>query len=503
MQTPAEAVPARPGLKLHWSSPLFVLFRQLREGAVAIVGLLIAGSSASWEVMAIQVGLIAGAVLVLYAVVLVLTTRFWVEPDELVIHSGILLRRVRHLPFSRVQNVVISQHPVQRWFGVSLLKLESGGAQNADGQLQVIATAQARAIEAAVRRRHEGPVTAPTAMDVPLEAPAPLLRLPTGEVLKAGIVLERGFWLIIAALAGVYYGIDLPGLDPYAWLSQIFLWGVWLVGSFNTLSLALILLAVLLAVQVLTSLLSMLQALWLWHGFTLDRDGPRLRVECGLFNRRRSSALPDRIQVLRIWDGLWLRWLDRRVLGLDLVGGGGTDFQTERPLELLAPIVAADRAPTLCQEAVPGLDLAALDWQPVHASTHARLAKRAALLWTLPLAIALWRWPIAIVPVLIAAALAQVHAWAWSRYAAWAITPEFLAWRSGVTQRLTWIVPIARLDGCTIAESPFDRHHRTASLRPETQAPSTSWSLWLKFLPVEVAHTLARRVRSTTPLEHR
>lgn len=501
-----EGVPARPGLRLHWSSPLFVLLTQLRQGLPAVIGLLIAGSSDRWEVYAVGAGVVAATLLVLHAIVLLWTTRFWLEPGELVILRGVFFRRVRHLPFARVQNVVLTHNPVHRWFGVSALKLESGGAKEADGQLQVIAAAQARAIEAGVERIRHAPAPHASAerndAEVPA-APAPaLLELSTVEVLKAGMVLERGYLLVLAALAGGFT-FDIPGFDIYAWLRTLFGFGIWLAGGFNTWSLTLVLLAMLLLVQVLTSVLSMLQALLLWYGFRLDRDGPRLRVESGLVSRRRASALPDRIQVLRIFDGLWLRWLGRRVLGLDLVGSGTADFNQERPLEWLAPIVDARQSSRLCQEALPELDLGSLDWQPLHHATHSRLAKRSLLFWSVPTLAVVVLWPVGLLPVLLAALLGQVHAWAWARYAAWAVTPDFIAWRSGVLARQTWVAPIARLDGCTLIASPFDRHHGSLSLRLETQSQATSFALKLAFLPCAKAVALAQRIRTTTPLEHR
>lgn len=503
----AEGLPSRPGLRLHWSSPLFVLLTQLRQGLPAVIGLLIAGSSDRWEIYAVAAGVVAATLLVLHAVVLVWTTRFWLEPGELVILKGVWFRHVRHLPFARVQNVVLTHNPVHRLFQVSALKLESGGAKEADGQLQVISAAQARAIEAGVERlrQHLSPDASTERAEAaqvasPESAPA-LLELPTVEVLKAGIVLERGYLIVLAALAGAFT-FDIPGFDIYAWLRTLFSFGIWLAGGFNTWSLTLVLLAMLLLVQVLTSVLSMLQALLLWHGFRLDRDGPRLRVESGLISRSRSSALPDRIQVLRIFDGLWLRCLDRRVLGLDLVGSGASDFAQERPLEWLAPIVDARQASRLCREALPELDLGSLDWQPLHHATHSRLAKRSLLFWSVPALAVSVLWPVGLLPVLLAALLGQVHAWAWARYAAWAVTPDFIAWRSGVLARQTWVVPIARLDGCTLIASPFDRRHGSASLRLDTQAPVTRFALKLAFLPYARAEALAQRIRLTTPLEH-
>lgn len=501
----SEGVPARPGLKLHWSSPLFVLLTQLRQGLPAIIGLFLAGSSERWEIYAVVAGIVAGTLLVLHAIVLVWTTRFWLEPGELVIRQGVLFRRVRHIPLARVQNVVLTDNPVHRLFRVSALKLESGGAAEADGQLQVIPALQARAIESAVQQLRLGhsansPDLATASATPAADAPA-LLSLDTWEVLKAGMVLERGYLIILAALSGGVF-FDIPGFDPFDWLRHLFTWGIRLAGGLNTWTLTLVVLAVLLLVQLLTSVLSMVQALLLWHGFRLDRDGPRLRVESGLINRRRSSALPDRIQVLRIHDGLWLRWLDRRVLGLDLVGSSSADLTQERPLEWLAPIVHASASTRLCHAALPDLDLERLAWQPLHHSTHGRLAKRSLLFWALPLAAALV-WPLALVPVLLAALFGQLHAWAWPRYAAFAVTPDYIAWRSGVAARQTWIVPIARLDGCTLIESPFDRRHGACGLRLETQSPATSFALKLSYLPLATAQALAQRIRRTSPLEHR
>lgn len=484
-----EGTPAGPAMRLHWSSPLFELLNIVKQMIALLVGALFAGSHDEYGVYVMQWLVVAAVAVTLWSLLRCWTTRLWLEPGEIVLKQGLLFRSVRHIPFERVQNLMLKQGLLHRLFGVGALRIESGGAASADADLRVLSLVRARELERTVRGRGPGGSAIQATHVDPV-----LLRLSLAEVLRAGMVMDRGFAIVAAGLFGLTQ-LDLPGFD----IGQILKW-LWQTAAgifgFSAWSLLLLVLVGLLLVKLLTVLLSLSQALLLWYGFVLDRDGPRLRVESGLLSRTRSAATPERIQTLSLYDGLWLRLLRRRAIGLQVVGVG-TELNAERPLQWLAPIVAEHAVPQLVREVYPGLRLERLLWQSLHASTHRRLALKSALVWLLLNGLALIVLPLVLPLTLLGALGGQLHSWAWTRYSAFALDDEFLAWRSGVSDRLTWVLPLRHIGAVQKRVSPFDRRHGTASLVFDTQASQHHHRLVMSFLPEALADDLVSRVRRT------
>lgn len=482
-------LPAQAGQRLHPVSFLFELLNQLRQLLLVLIGGAWAGSQDRYEWLFTYALLIGGGLLLVHTLVRVLTTRYWVLAEELVVREGVIFRRVRHIPYLRVQNVRLLQNPLHRLTGMTTLRLETGSGTGADADLRVLPLAEARRIETAVRTQRNEVVAA---VDPDVSAP-PLLRLPLREVLLAGVVLDRGFLIIAAGLVGLFQ-FDVPLFDPQEWLAWAVRGAMALAGGLNLVSLALLVLGMMLLVKLLTLILSMLQALLLWQGFVLEQEGSRLRTESGLFTRIRASATLVRVQIVSIYDGLWFRWLDRRAVSVS-VSGASVALNAERGLDWLAPIARPAVVPALVQVALPGLALATVQWQPVAASTRRRLARRNAL-WCLVLGMGVgWLKPGLLPMVGVLAIWGQLHAALWARYAGWALHEGHLLWRSGVGQRLTWAIPVARMAGLRLSQSPFDRRHATASLTLDTQAPQRAHRLRLSYLHLQDAATLARQLR--------
>ena len=67
-----------------------------------------------------------------------LTFRLRYDNHELVIRSGLIFRRERHVPFSRIQNVDAIQNVVHRLLGVVEVRVETGGGKEEEARLSVL-----------------------------------------------------------------------------------------------------------------------------------------------------------------------------------------------------------------------------------------------------------------------------------------------------------------------------------------------------------------------------
>src|SRR5690606_19683922 len=381
MTTVMTAAPPETGAerRLHPLSWLFVLLAQLRQFIVPLVALVFFGqrdSEAPWL-------LIGVGVLVLASVWRYFTYHYRIGDDSIVLRSGLLHRQLRQVPFARIHNVALHQSLLHRMFDVAEVRLESAGGDKPEAQMRVLRLADALALEQLVRRRSAVPAADGTAQAV--DAPGQtLLQLPPMEVVRLGLVSNRGLLVLGGAAAAV-------SQFNQRLLANLFEgWGKALFGyadahRFDTGDYVLAGASLLVAFILLLRALSVGLALLGYFGFRLDQHGRRLTVERGLLTRLRTSVPRRRIQAWTPAESLTHRLLRRRSLHIDTATGGRDNEQ--RALRELAPIAVPDACDDLVRHLLPGAQWPPAQWQPLHRLAWVRLAWPGALLAVLVCAV--------------------------------------------------------------------------------------------------------------------
>jgi putative membrane protein len=333
-----------------------------------------------------------------------------------------------------------------------------------------------------------------------------LLKLPTTELLKLGVISNRGF-LVAAMIAGAVSQNTnllklLPGTDRLALTVEA---GLREAVAAGTLQLGLWLLGMLLVAVVVVRLLSLVYWVGTQHGFTLTRDGDRLRVRRGLFTRVDVSGRVAAVQRLTLERSLMHRLFNRCTLRVDLPVSQIAVPGSAPRLDHLAPIATPAQARALIGECLPGLDLEALDWQPLHRSAAWRRAQGTLLRLLLPLSVAVGlafvlpalpadagRVSLAVAAALVGAGL--WHAWRWAATAGFAVGAGVVVWRSGVFTR-TWVVlPENQAQAVVLRRSPRDRRRGTARLCVDGQALTVTRALDIPWLAEADAARLRARL---------
>ncbi|MBA2237486.1 MAG: PH domain-containing protein, partial [Lysobacter sp.] len=271
-----DATAADAERRLHPMSWLFVLLAQLKQFIVPLVALLVLGRGDGNELWPlIGVGALALASIWQY-----FTYRYGVAGDSLVVRSGVFERSLRVIPFARIHNVALQQTLLHRVFGVAEVRLESAGGSKPEAEMRVLRMSDALALETLVRQRGASAVGAAGSAGEASDADV-LLQLPVGEVLRLGLVSNRGMIVVGAALAAV----SQSGSRVIAELFRT--WGEVLFGwagqrQFGPAEYAVAAISIVMLAVVVLRLLSMLIALLQYYGFTLSEHGRRLTVERGL-----------------------------------------------------------------------------------------------------------------------------------------------------------------------------------------------------------------------------
>jgi putative membrane protein len=402
-----------------------------------------------------QLWLIVAAVVVLLAV----TTLEWLrrtyvlEAGALRLDEGVLARRLRVVPFDRIQQVDLVRKPLHRVLGVATLRVETaGGGGAAEVDLDVVALDEAQALRSTLLRAKAGAAEAGgEGAEAAAAAPAErtLLRLSVGEVMLAGITGTRAA-AVLAVLGPISQLTDwFPNLSD------------WLLRRFNPEAVAPTTPAAVVAIAVVAA------AVWLGlaaassvvtdFGFTLARVGGDLVVRRGLLERREAVLPFARLQVVRVEESLLRRWLGLASIRIQSAGRtGGADQTASR---LAVPVMQRSDVNRVLGELLPGAaPAAARSWMG-----------RRGILKTAPLILAalvvLWTVSRPVAPAaLLGVPLAVLVGLAGYRSLGHARRDGFLYARQGVVIRVTTVVPVAKAQSGSVRSSFFQRRRGLATL---------------------------------------
>lgn len=488
MTTPSDGVvEGGAERRLHPWSWLFVLIQQVKSFALPLVVLLFTGRGNSWELW----GLVGAGVLVLVSLGQYFTYRFRVDSDGIVIRSGLLQKSLRNIPFTRIHNVALHQTLLHRVFGVAEVKLESAGGMTPEGQMRVLSLADAHALEELVRI-HGKAQAAPGAAAAAADEPTVLLSLPTSEVIRLGLISNRGMIVVAAAfglvaqtsgellgdaLKGSARAVAGVGRDMHLGLTGTIVGGLALV------------LVLLVAIRLLSVVLALLQ----FHGFTLTEDGRRLSSQRGLLTRIRANMPRQRIQAWSLRESLTHRWFGRRSLVVDSASIQAVNDQ--RSLRDLAPVATPAAIDGLIRHLLPGKPWPMQQWRPLHPRAWRRqfaipafvvLAVTAALTWQQGL------WGLGVLALL---PLFLLRAKVWARHAGYSEESGLIAVREGWLDKRWRFAEVRKLQSLSLSQSPFDRRHGMASVHMDTAGANPfEPPLRIRYLPEDEARALRDRL---------
>jgi putative membrane protein len=425
------------------------------------------------------------------------TFRLRYEERELVIRHGLLFRNERHIPFSRIQNVDAVQNAVHRLLGVVEVRLETGGGSEEEARLSVLPLAALDELRARV-------VGGTSHAQPEASAPQPpvLLYLPLKEVLLLGLLENRGMVVIAAGFGALWETGILNGLFGrfFGGANRRFIReqarSIAEDGSVAIERLA-ILLLVLAAFLAAVRIVSMIWAAMRLYDFRLTRIGEDLRTEYGLFTRVTATIPLRRVQAITIGAGPLYRLLKRATVRVATAGGAGAKNQAAaRGREWLAPLIRQDALPNLLQHVIPGFDLNAVAWQPVHPRAFARAVKPRLLVTVLATAVAALAIGWAAIPLAIALLLwSIVGARQYVAHLGWAEGDEVVMMRSGWLRHQVTLARVNKIQAVTMHETPFDRRAAMARVRVDTAgAGEFSHRVDVPFLDRDVARGLAERL---------
>ncbi len=374
-----------------------------------------------------------------------MTTRYSVAGGVIEHRVGRLHVRRTHVPVERVEALDVHQGPIQRLFGVQSVDVQTGAAgKGGEIALPAVGAADLRALRDAVAARR------PDAVARPDSPPRPTRRL-AGRDLALAAVTAAQLGVIVPLLAGAFQvaqQLSTPREGERAARQLVpHSATVWVLAV--------------LALVLLAWTLSAAGALVAFAGFSVTRDGDRLRIRRGLVARSDATVTVRRVRAVRVVEGPF-----RRPFGLAALYVEVTGYAKEAAAaRTLFPLLRLSEVPAFLDELLPELadDTGGLARPP-------RRAARRYLLWpTLAgLAAGAVAWAAGATPwPLGATLLGFAYGWIAWRGAAWRLRDGRLAVRRAALARTTILAPARYRESHTISQSLFQRRARLASLHVE------------------------------------
>ncbi|AQZ64935.1 hypothetical protein BKM31_28930 [[Actinomadura] parvosata subsp. kistnae] len=402
------------------------------------------------------------AAVVAYDVLRLRATRWRLTPERLELRSGITVRQHRSIPRDRVRSVDLRADPVNRLFGLTVVKVGTG--ERAEDGAELALDPLSRHDAEALRRTllHQG--------EEAEEGGGPLAELSWAWIRYAPLSV----WTFTGAavvLGTLYKALDSFGLKGFTTRLAVEGWA-WLTA--RPLVTVPLVLAVNLLVGVVGAALLFAES---WGRYRLEREPGRLRLRRGLLTSRSLTLEERRLRGVEIGEPLLLRLGGAARLRSIATGlGKRADDETEDVAALTPPMprAVALRVAT----AITGAGLPALAAHPP-AARRRRLVRAlvtAALMMFVIVAVAAldrvgaglggWVW---LVPVAVLA-YGVWHAVAGAASLGHALTARHLVARKGAVVRRTVALDRRGIAGWTFTESYFQRRAGLLTVSATTAA---------------------------------
>ena len=447
-------------MKLH---PLSVPYRILQSaigvfGLIVVLGIVVGQAEPGLASPVIAIGfIISVAAVIAWQVAYYRRFEYDLTSNTFDIASGVISRRIREIPYRRIQNVDISRTLVQRALGIAELRIETAGGTQSEAHLRYVGYQDAKHLQDEINTRTRG-VASSTGENgpEPRERGTTLFQITDSELIILGIA---SFDLRVLSFVAVILSITAPSAI-YVLLFEL------PVGPIVVLSAAAI------VVFIISGILSGGSAIFNNFGFTLSQSGDELRYERGLLQRYDGSIPLDKVQTLILRENIIKRKFGYASLTLETAGYAPGQQAAESAS--VVPIARRDRTLSIAREIEPFDHIAfahparrarqRYTFQYLILASLLTIAAWAIVAYTV---VDTWWYGVAITYVL--APIAAHLKW---KHRGYAILENHVATRSGFWRRRTHIVPYYRIQTVDEVQTVLQRRWRISTVVIDTAGSS-------------------------------
>jgi putative membrane protein len=372
---------------------------------------------------------------------------FQVVENELQLRQGIVFRKQRTIPRERIQAIDFVEGVLHRIFGVVAVRVQTAGGSEPGFSLLGISRSDADALRSELSLRSaqvgaiDGASLDPDAADAQADlTPEPIRKLGTGQLMVAAATSGGiGIALPIIASGMSILNNAMPNIDLFELATSLF-------GGVSWWSIALF---VLLAAWVM----SVVGTILAHAGFRITRSEDNLLIERGLIEKRRATVPLNRIQSIRVIDGVLRQPFGYAMVKVESAGYGDEAGESS----VLFPMLPRSEVKAFLESVAPEFA-----WFPEQYNRPPRRAMRRYITRVTLLGI--------LISSIVAAIFYPVGLWAFAslpmfaafgylcyRDAGWSVENGSLALRYRTLARSAAIIPKRRIQSSNVSQNILQR----------------------------------------------
>lgn len=315
--------------RLHPFTLLYRLVVALPNAALPIIFVLYSGNNGEWAYIFISMFLgffiLPGILLNYYYF------DYSITEQEVVIKSGVLSKKERHIKIERIQNITITQNFLHKLMGIAKVQLETAGDATTEGNLDSVSIRDSERIREIIRNHQHEKTTievsksgAKVDTDQIEEEENVIFSMNLWDNIKYGSVRFRP--LVLVASAWIFSMVSQFNPNWTQELETILESGYTnYVKQLDIFMLVLYAIAGVLLVLLFSWILDILLTINTYFKFKLVSDKGKLLTSQGLFSSQKAAIPLKKLQMMVIKSNPITRWLNFYRLDLQTAGFGGGD----------------------------------------------------------------------------------------------------------------------------------------------------------------------------------
>ncbi|PWA07599.1 hypothetical protein DCC39_16540 [Pueribacillus theae] len=243
-----------------------------------------------------------------------------VTEREVRIEYGIFTRKRRYIPFERIQTINLTQGIIHRMFGLVKLQIETAGSgDEPEAQLQALSRDKAERLREWIRAQKEK-----SNIDAFIEEKDKKEQL--NEEIDYEFKLSKKTLIIAASTSGgfgvlfSFIGALFTQIDNL--LPENFFSGM--LDALISLSIFFIVIAIFF-VALIAWLVSIVNTVFKFGGFVLKKKRDELQIERGILEKRQVTIPINKVQAVRIEEGLFRQPFQLAAIYVDIAGESGSE----------------------------------------------------------------------------------------------------------------------------------------------------------------------------------
>ncbi|MGM0589032.1 MAG: PH domain-containing protein [Bacteroidota bacterium] len=373
---------------------------------------------------------------------------FKVENGTLYVESGIISRQSLSLSSDRIQVIDINAGPIQRMFGLVSVQIRTAGSASANSTIDALTHQEAEDLKKALQKHRVAPSEPDETEETAPAEPVYQRRISRADLWKAALS-SGSFGVVLSMLATIFSQADqlLTEERLERWLSALRMSD--LPGATVTLLFAV-------GIFLLAYILAVAGFLIVNGGFKVTVWPDELVIQRGLFEQKQSTIPFNRIQAVRIVEGLFRQPFGWASLHIDSAGFG----EGQSHSSVLYPLIRKEQLESVMEELMPDyaqhISLQSLPQRSLRRYLFRTLTPAVVLIG----AISWWDmyW------LQLAWLLVPLAIWAWWRYNDAGIGlnvkdehSQKIALRYRLLSRTTALVPVHRVQSLTLRQTVFQK----------------------------------------------